>query len=340
MARGLHYRPRRRRGIPVIPSVLGIFALGTGAWWMMPNAEPEFDAEDQLAAAKAPLTTDRPEPPTNPTSRPDVTEKGANPKPAAPAKPVNKAGGQVQSLIKAGDQAVAQDDLLTARTRYSEAVSAGASGASLARLRAELTRIGNDTVFSPRLFENDPLVSRYTIRAGDTLGKIAKTNKVGAELIASINGIRNVNLIRAGQVIKVLRGPFHVVVDKSDYAMDVYLGNVFVKHFKVGLGMDGSTPSGEWVVGTKLKNPTYYPPRGGDIVAADDPTNPLGERWIKLVGVGGSAANAQRYGIHGTIEPQSIGKNMSLGCVRMYNEDVEMLYDYLVQKHSTVRIVD
>lgn len=339
MARGLHYRPRRRRGIPILPSVLVIFALGASAWWLMPDAEPELDTNDQLAAARAPLTTDRPEPAAVENPRPEVTEKGENPEPAVSAQP-EAADGQVKSLIKAGEQALARDDLLTARTHFSDAVGAGASGGDLAKLRAELTRIGNETVFSPRLFDGDPLVSRYTIQVGDTLGKIAKANKVSPELIASINGIRNVNLIRAGQVLKVLHGPFHAVVHKGDYSLDVYLGNVFVKHFKVGLGADGSTPTGNWVVGTKLKNPTYYPPRGGDIIAADDPKNPLGERWIALVGVGGTAVGQQRYGIHGTIEPESVGKSMSLGCVRMYNEDVELLYNYLVQKHSTVRIVD
>jgi lipoprotein-anchoring transpeptidase ErfK/SrfK len=116
------------------------------------------------------------------------------------------------------------------------------------------------------------------------------------------------------------------------------LGTTFVHQFPVGLGLDGSTPRGEWRVRTKLLNPTYYPPRGGDIIAADDPRNPLGERWIALEGLSGEALGQQRYGIHGTIEPESIGREESLGCIRMYNEDVQQLYTYLVEKHSTVTI--
>ena len=74
------------------------------------------------------------------------------------------------------------------------------------------------------------------------------------------------------------------------------------------------------------------------IISADDPENPLAERWIGLEGVAGEALRQQRYGIHGTIEPETIGQNSSMGCIRMFNEDVEALYTYLVTKHSTVTV--
>ena len=68
-----------------------------------------------------------------------------------------------------------------------------------------------------------------------------------------------------------------------------------------------STPSpvGEWKVVFKSMNP------GG----------PFGTRWMRLsVPWGG-------YGIHGTNNPNSIGKAVSHGCIRLYNEDVEKLYN-------------
>lgn len=78
----------------------------------------------------------------------------------------------------------------------------------------------------------------------------------------------------------------------------------------------------------KVVNPTWYPSEGG-IVPPDDPRNPLGTRWI---GIGGS------YGIHGTRDPDSIGKAESRGCIRMRNRDVEELYDMLIEEHSRVLI--
>ena len=247
---------------------------------------------------------------------------------------------RAESLLAAGRQAIGRNELVAARTYLSEAFSQTVEPSRASLLRAELARLGNETIFSARIFPNDPLIERYVIQPGDALGKIAKANKVSADLLAQVNQIRDKNRIRAGRTIKVVKGPFRAIIDKRAHSLDVYLGTTFVKHFKVGLGADDATPSGQWRVSVKLTNPTYYPPRGGRIITADDPENPLGERWIGLEGVGGEAAGQYRYGIHGTIEPESIGRNVSLGCIRMYNEDVEALYTYLIEKHSIVEVRD
>ena len=193
-------------------------------------------------------------------------------------------------------------------------------------------------MFSPEVVDGDPLVTQYTISPGDTLGKIANKYDITAEFLAAINGITNPNLIRAGQRLKIVQGPFDARIDKSEYRMDLYLRTTLVKSYPVGLGANNGTPLGTWKVSTKLSNPTYYPPRGGAIIAADDPNNPIGEHWIGLVGVSGSAVGAERYGIHGTIEPESIGKSMSLGCVRMHNADVAEVYMLLIPNKSKVTI--
>ena len=271
----------------------------------------------------------------------DVTEKGADaPRRKVPITKIENPSRRAESLVAAGKNALANGDPIAARTHFSEAMMLGVAEAEASMLRAELTRLGGESIFSPRIFDNDPFVERYVIKTGDSLAKIATKNKISADLLADINGIRDVNLIRAGRTIKVIRGPFRAIVRKKDFSLDVYLDQTFVQHFRVGLGQDSSTPTGEWRVGTKLKNPTYYPPRGGDIVAADDPGNPLGERWIALIGVSGEAAGQHRYGIHGTNDPESIGQSVSMGCIRMFNEDVEALYTYLVTKHSTVTVVE
>ncbi|MCH7592210.1 MAG: L,D-transpeptidase family protein [Planctomycetes bacterium] len=311
-------------------------------WWVYGRSgagTPAGVAATLALSTQPGLTTDRPEivPEDPPPS--GVVEKGAAPEPRAPDVPTTDAA-RIRSLMAAGKDAVARNDLIAARTHFSDAMALGASERDRSTLRAELTRIGNETIFSPRLVPGDPLVDRYVIKPGDSLAKIAKANKVSADLLAAINDIRDKNRIRAGQSIKVIKGPFHAVIEKSSYSLDVFLESTFVKHFRVGLGADGSTPRGEWRIATKLENPTYYPPRSGRVIASDDPQNPLGERWIGLAGVSGEAVGQFRYGIHGTIEPDSIGKSVSLGCIRMYNEDVEALYTYLVEKHSSVTVKD
>lgn len=322
-------------------SLLVAVLLAGGAWWAFFRGDAPYPVDNLLVSGpQATLTTDRPEIVPESGPRPDISEKGETPQPATSDESAGAAAQRAESLFDAGERALESGHLLAARAYLSEASQLGLKEPDRSLVRAELTRIGNETVFSARIFENDPLVSRYVVQPGDTLGKIAKARKVSAELLAAVNGIADKNRIRAGQAIKVVTGPFHVVIHKHSYVLDVYLGNTFVKHFKVGLGVDDSTPTGEWKVGTKLTNPTYYPPRGGRIIAADDPENPLAERWIGLMGVGGEAAGQLRYGIHGTIEPDTIGRSVSLGCIRMYNEDVEALYTYLVEKHSTVTVLN
>jgi lipoprotein-anchoring transpeptidase ErfK/SrfK len=126
--------------------------------------------------------------------------------------------------------------------------------------------------------------------------------------------------------------------------MDLYLGapggegSLYVCTFPVGLGQDDSTPAGKWMIeaGKKLIHPTYYDPHGGRVIEANDPTNPLGEYWLGLAGLEGQAVGKTSYGIHGTIEPDSIGKMASAGCIRMRNDDVAMVYDMLIEGKSTV----
>ena len=331
-------RRKRRSGTLVTFFILSV-AIIVSWWWLIRGRDAKPGVESTVALGPKPaLTTDRPEiiPATGPRS--DVSEKGANDETKTPGKRTAPDTERIRSLINAGKQALARNELVAARAHFSDGMALGAGGEDAAFLQAQLTTIGNETVFSQRLFENDPLADRYIIKPGDSLAKIASKNKVSADLLAGINNIPNKHLIRAGQTIKLVKGPFRAIVDRATFSLDVYLGNTFVRHYRVGLGADRSTPAGEWRVGTKLTNPTYYPPRGGQIIAADDPQNPLGERWIGLVGVGGEALGQERYGIHGTIDPESIGREESLGCIRMYNEDVDELYTYLVEKHSTVTI--
>lgn len=336
------FRMRRRRRRGLTPGIVSLLIVVAGVWWLYPVGELGIEQKPKQHSQNLPLLiTDRPEDTQGFPSRPNIPEKGETKTPQAKPsadEPVTLA--RARTLIDAGKQALQKNDPIAARTYFSEALTADLPEEDVKLLRAELSRIGQLSIFSARVFPNDPFVSRYVIHAGDTLGKIAKAHRVSPELIAKINNISDPNRIREGQSIKMIQGPFHIEVDCGSFTMGVYLGSTFVKQFPVGLGLDNSTPRGQWRVTTKLLNPTYYPPRGGQIVASDDPENPLGERWIGLKGISGEATGQLRYGIHGTNEPESIGKNVSLGCIRMHNEDVESLYSYLIEKYSTVTVID
>ncbi len=234
------------------------------------------------------------------------------------------------------------DDLIARRGVLNRRLAATRDADEARRLRQRLMELADRTIFSREVFGNDPLVETYVVQPGETLTVIARRYKVSPEIIMRINGIRDARRLRAGQRIKVPHGPFHVRIVKHDFRLDLYLQDLFVRSFKVGLGANGGTPTGTWKVKNRLKNPTYFPPSSSPekrVIPADDPRNPLGEYWIGLEGISGEALQAEGYGIHGTIDPDSIGRNVSLGCVRMHNDDVAFVFACVRPGESTVTIV-
>ena len=340
-------RRRRRRSSRTAPLVATVILLGGGTYfrdtwlgWFTGDSTSSRPA----AAMNEPqpvLTTERPEDGSSDAGPyADVPERGSDALTPGSSVLREPDPAQAAALLQSAAQTLAEGDLVQARAHLSEAMNLGLSPHDELETRTQLRKLGRETIFSANRLKDDPFTDYYVIKPGDSLQKIARAHAVTAELLARINGIADINRIRAGRRIKVVHGPFNARLHKSTHTLDVYLGQTFVDYFKVGLGAEDATPSGTWMVKNRLSNPTYYPPRGGKIVAADDPQNPLGERWMGLEGIAGHAAGQMRYGIHGTIEPESIGKNTSLGCIRLYNEDVELLFDLLVVKESTVDIRD
>jgi lipoprotein-anchoring transpeptidase ErfK/SrfK len=90
------------------------------------------------------------------------------------------------------------------------------------------------------------------------------------------------------------------------------------------------TPVGDFKINDRIAQPTWW--RGdGRAIPYGDKENLLGTHWLSL--------DIRGYGIHGTWEPDTIGKQASAGCVRMLNEEVEELYN-LIPLGTTVTITD
>lgn len=207
-------------------------------------------------------------------------------------------------------------------------------------VRQALRRIADETVFSGRANASDPLLDVYVVKSGDNPNAIAARYKLPGEGVMLLNNIRDPSKLRLDQKLVVPREAFHARISKSKLRLDLYLGDTYVRSYPVGLG-GAATPEGGWRVKNRLANPTYYPPASASekrIIPPHDPRNPLGERWIGLEGASGQAVGSDGYGIHGTSDPDSIGKNVSLGCVRMHNADVRFVYALLSPGDSTVTI--
>lgn len=119
----------------------------------------------------------------------------------------------------------------------------------------------------------------------------------------------------------------NILINVPSRILILYSKDKVIKKYSVGIGrIDNQTPIGRFEIISKEINPTWIKPtKEGEeaVVIESGPANPLGYRWLEFDGV---------YGIHGTNQPDSIGRYVSNGCVRMRESDVEELYDMIPLK--------
>ena len=293
-----------------------------------------------------------------PTATPMVRDPLASTQPDASGLP-----GELAAVQGLAERAIAEKRLVEARAQLNKIlVDPRVGEKDRDGIRKWMTDLNKDLVFSANAFPNDPMVDSYKVEKGDSLIKISrKVNSVTESgFIQRVNGV-SPSTLRVGQQLKIVKGPFHAVVSKSAFRMDIYSGPsvapsaiggsnlaagaepgwIYICSFPVGLGEKGVTPIGAFTVkdGSKLINPPWVNPRTGEKFDKDDAKNPIGERWIGLVGMDEKTKAFTGYGIHGTVAPESIGKEMSMGCVRMNAGDVEVVYEMLMGRSSVVKIV-
>jgi len=217
-------------------------------------------------------------------------------------------------------------------------------------LRDRLSQLAEIMTFSPRVVPGDSMVREYAVQSGDFLSTIARRENALTDwkFIQRVNGMDNPNRLRVGQSLKIVQGPMHALVDKSEYRLDLYAderdsaGNrLFLTSFRVGLGEFDSTPVGAWIVKNRLENPAWVNPRDGrERYDANDPENPIGEFWVGLDGTDENTKAETGIGLHGTIEPHTIGQQASMGCVRLLPDDIALIYEVLIPGRSEVVIRD
>jgi lipoprotein-anchoring transpeptidase ErfK/SrfK len=180
------------------------------------------------------------------------------------------------------------------------------------------------------LFSSDPAPKSivYQIKPGDTLERIAKEFKTTSELIKKSNNLSS-DKIFPGRKLKVWTEPFSIVVDKSQNTLMLKTSEEIIKTYIVSTGSNNSTPVGNFKIINKIANPTWF--KAGAVVAPESPENILGSRWLGF--------DLPGYGIHGTVDPQNLGKQVTQGCVRMQNAEVEELYT-IVPVGTVVTIID
>ncbi|MBX3444464.1 MAG: L,D-transpeptidase family protein [Planctomyces sp.] len=269
------------------------------------NESPRLDrrSSDIVRTSNSQPATDRRDAQVAPASA--EATAGAPPafdNPGTNTTPVNLA--TIEQLLDDGDDIAAHRMLSQWYWKYPQ---------EREKFQDRMERLARRIYLQPQPHYMDP----YVVQAGDVLQTVAKNYRVSWEYLATVNRT-DPKRIRPGQKLKVIKGPFSAVVDLSDFELTVHAHGYFVKRYEIGVGRDESSPIGTFLVEEKLVDPTYYGPDG--VIEHDDPQNPLGEHWI---GIGDG------YGIHGTIDPGSIGRAASKGCIRLQAEDIAELYEFL-----------
>lgn len=333
-------RRHKKNNTPIVILVIVVLIIGL-TWYFWPKGE-DTTPDD---------TTD-----SGQTGNVKPDDSGQSKQPAVPTMSKSEAGKAYKegmAMLDAGKVIAARAKLSAAY--FSEALDEDTQDG----LRKTLTDIANDTLFSGKIYKDDPYVYEYIMQPGDILRSIIGPKKqalrVPDQMIMQINGITEVSAgrLKPGDELKFILGPFHAVICKNDFTMEIFLQRgdlpkTFVRRLYVGLGKNGGTPEGLWRVelGKKMPRAPWTPvakmggPRRVIRWEDNDPEYPFGKEgyWVSLEGLDENTKPRGGYGIHGTNEPDSIGKAYSLGCIRLVDEDIEFVFFTLYEFHSTVLI--
>jgi len=147
-------------------------------------------------------------------------------------------------------------------------------------------------------------------------------NRAVEDQMKKLAAVTSVMLMAAAEAMaqdQSSRPARRVLVSLPDRKLAVLENGRVLRTFDVAVGAPQSpTPTGTFTIVNHITNPTWY--YKGKVVGPG-PGNPVGTRWMGLSFAG--------YGIHGTNVPNSIGKNVSHGCIRLRNSDIEQLFELL-----------
>jgi len=193
---------------------------------------------------------------------------------------------------------------------------------------------------SRALSQLPPVVGKpvqYQRKGTESIYRLARRYGVSATAVHNANqgglSAGNETLVLPTQHLAPLPRAEGVVINLAERNAYLYREGRPAKVFPLAIGRRGwETPTGDFYVASKRKNPTWFPPKWAkeEEPVPPGPDNPLGDRWMGL--------SLPGYGMHATNAPASVGRYASHGCMRMYPEHARELYD-LVSLGTPVKIV-
>lgn len=245
---------------------------------------------------------------------------------AAPRVAKAAAPSSLDALLKEAEARAKKGEFLEVQRVLRDALARFAADPRIGDVQRQLEAVNMSVLVSGLAVPE--LTAQREVAAGDTLSMIADEFRTTVPFIMKQNGLTS-DTIRAGQRLRIWTGRLGILIDKSQNTLMLRSNEDLVKTYPVSTGKDNITPVGTFKIVTKLVKPAWT--HEGRIIPYGDPANILGSRWLGF--------DLSSYGIHGTTEPDKIGQQVTAGCVRMRNADVEELYD-LLPVNTEVTIMD
>lgn len=178
--------------------------------------------------------------------------------------------------------------------------------------------------------------SLYRLGKEETLVELAHRMGIGFQALTAANPEIDPWLPPAGKdvilplatILPIGASP-GITINLAEYRL-YYIwkekGNLKVLVYPIGVGIEGwETPEREFRIKVKVQNPAWTAPLSIRQERPDDPVyvspgpdNPLGAYWMEL---------GDGYGIHGTNRPFAVGRRVSRGCLRLYDEHIRELFE-------------
>ncbi len=257
----------------------------------------------------------------------DNTVHASSSSPASiPQNPVSVPTGPLVDKLNSVKQLKASGEYAKAQQALKELLQEAGSSPLKSEIEKEVWDNNIKLLFSNQVVEG--WTQEVTVGKGDSLVLIAKRNHTTPEFITDANHLEH-NMLHPGQTLRVLTGKVSLFASKSSNTLTLKINDEVVKIYSVATGKGGCTPVGDFKIINRIVNPPWH--HEGKVIAYGDPANILGTRWMGF--------DKKGYGIHGTADPDSVGKQASAGCLRMRNEEVEELFK-IVPVGTMINIVE
>lgn len=312
------YQNRKRGRIKLIFIIIVLVHLVVGVYVLL---KPGKSDEETTGQRVLPESLSPAQPAANPTPAP-------GPAPAAVSTPATRPAPRPETRAMVADARAAVDggQLVDAQALLNRIIAKDPDPDAVQLLG----EVNMKLLKSPLMM---PGKEYYVIQSGDYLQKIAKKYNTTVVLLKTMNGMET-DTIRLGDRILVFNSSFSIHVSKSRNELDLKLNGRLFKRYSVGTGKFSKTPAAAFTLVDKIEEPPWTRPSDGKQIEYSDPENVLGSRWMAIKSA--DHPELTGFGIHGTWERDSIGKQSSAGCVRMLNEDVEELFDLVPRKTSVI----